>query len=190
MNDQENLGVRHDTSLASLVSRPPSYKLDSQVDLEAFEAELHMAIQALRCVPRWTRQFHGIPLIFWLFVFMFTGGSSVLVPGLPVLALLLWVPLLLYFVVLLYAHAMQCRRERQLGDLYHDLTLIQQHRQARLLHATTLPSSLFFFQYYTDDHAHPVTTLMPPPPCYHVEDAPPPFHSAANQQPINTSSPA
>jgi hypothetical protein len=156
-------------TLASLVSRPPSYKrfdpIESNPTGDDGEDEGHH-LGGLRGLQT---QFYGVYFAFWLVVLAFVGAVSVFVPSLPPVALLLWIPLVVYLGVSIYL----LHKRRQEKAAMEAAAPERERRESRLrelLHAMRLPDSYFFHIDNQKEHRHPVVTLLPPPPTYASEN--------------------
>ncbi|ORZ09451.1 hypothetical protein BCR42DRAFT_423450 [Absidia repens] len=148
------------------VSRPPSYKLDTHIDLDALEIECQNSIQSHQKIPRWRHQFHGVPLVFWLVLFVMVGIVSLFIPQFPPMALVLWLPLIVYFIVVMLVHLIYRRKTHSLQQVECQLAAIQQRRQRALTQVTEYDNDLYFLHAISTQHTHPFTTLLPPPPSY------------------------
>jgi hypothetical protein len=84
---------------------------------------------------------------------------------LPPVALLLWVPLIVYLAVAIYLFHKR-RQERAAIAAAAPERERRESRVRELLHAMRLPDSYFFLIDNQKDHQHPVVTLLPPPPNY------------------------
>lgn len=144
--------------------RPPSYKLDSHqrhlVSLDLLERSPLCYHQSTKS-PIWRHQFHGTPLVFWLMFFVLIGTISLFIPQLPPIALILWLPLLLYFVGILLVHGIYSRKASTL----HQMTTAHQQQQQQQQQSNEY-SDLYFLRSTSQQHSHAFTTLLPPPPSY------------------------
>ncbi|KAH8551541.1 hypothetical protein BGW37DRAFT_520498 [Umbelopsis sp. PMI_123] len=164
-------------TVSSLVSRPPSYKrfdpLDHQTNDESAAHEgSHMG--------GWKgllSQFSGIYFAFWVVILAFVGAVAVIVPELPQIALLMWIPLAAYLTVAGYLYYRR-RKERQAIEAAEPERERRESRLRELLHAMRLPDNYFFVIDNQKEHHHPVVTLLPPPPTYRNNNNP------NQQQPI------
>ncbi|SAM00841.1 hypothetical protein [Absidia glauca] len=147
--------------------RPPSYKPDPHhrhlISLDLLERSPlcyhhHQSTKA----PIWRHQFHGTPLVFWLMFFVLIGTISLFIPQLPPIALILWLPLLLYFIGILLVHGIYSRKACTL----HQMTALQQHQQQQQQQQRNEYSDLYFLRSTSQQHSHAFTTLLPPPPSY------------------------
>ncbi|KAI8081432.1 uncharacterized protein BX664DRAFT_340379 [Halteromyces radiatus] len=148
------------------LSRPPSYKLDTQIDLDALETQLISYLQTQKKVPFWRRQFYGTALVFWLVCFVLVGIISLFIPHAPPLVMLLWLPLVLYFVILLLLHIIYKQSRLKLEYVQYQLAGIRQYRHRAITQVREYPNDLYFLHYISIQHTHPITTLLPPPPTY------------------------
>lgn len=148
------------------LSRPPSYKLDTNIDLDALEREYEKSIRDYKRIPIWRHQFQGVPLVFWLVAFVMIGIISLFVPQMPTVSLVLWLPLAFYFFTFLIVQVIYRRRVQALQQLKGQLAAIQQHRQSVLAQVVECPADHYFLHSPSNHHTHHITTLLPPPPTY------------------------
>ncbi|CAO3595779.1 unnamed protein product [Absidia cylindrospora] len=147
--------------------RPPSYKLDTHVDLDALERDLQQSIQSHQKGSKWQHPFHGTALVFWLVLFVLIGMVSFFLPQQQPSSVALWLPLLVYlFALFLFHVTFRKKRAQSLQDRQAQLAAIHQRRQRVLTQVSEYPADLFFLYATSDHYTHPVTTLLPPPPSY------------------------
>lgn len=182
-------------TLSSLVSRPPSYKRFDPIESNTNDVPPEEVAHHLGGWKGLQTQFSGVYFAFWLVVLAFVGAVAVIVPSLPPIALLLWIPLIAYLAVALYLFHKR-RQERAAIAAAAPERERRESRVRELLHAMRLPDSYFFLIDNQKDHQHPVVTLLPPPPNYandnntntpqpainEIPPSPPTFYPDATQE--------
>lgn len=156
-------------TLTSQLSRPPSYK---RFDPLEHEFPDNVAREGSH-IGGWNglvAQFSGIYFAFWLVTLAFLGAISIIVPGIPRIALLLWIPLVLYLSFSVYFFRQRRTKMREHGDQASFVERGRRESRVReLLRAMRLPESYFFVISNQKEHSHPVVTLLPPPPTYNTD---------------------
>ncbi|CAO3636422.1 unnamed protein product [Cunninghamella echinulata] len=166
MSEREITMVESFSMESGLQSRPPSYKLNTTIDMDAIEAQCRSDILSLNKLPTWYKHFNGAPLVFWLLFFVMLGTVSIFIPSLPNAAFLLWLPLLLYFFGLLVIQYKYRQRLQKINQIKLKLADIRYYRQQVANQSIDLPDHLFFLHYQPNPFSNPYTTLLPPPPSY------------------------
>ncbi|KAG2175196.1 hypothetical protein INT44_007684 [Umbelopsis vinacea] len=181
-------------TMSSLLSRPPSYKRFDPIESD-LPADAENEAHHLGGWKGLQTQFYGVYFAFWLVVLAFVGAVAVIVPGLPAIALLLWIPLVVYIGIAFHLFR-QRRKERAAIEAAAPERERRESRVRELLHAMRLPDSYFFLIDNQKDHRHPVVTLLPPPPNYandnnanvpqppnnEIPPSPPPFYPNTSQE--------
>ncbi|CAO3640072.1 unnamed protein product [Cunninghamella blakesleeana] len=148
------------------LSRPPSYKLHTNLDMDAIETQGRLDILSLNNMPFWYRHFNGAALVFWLLFFVILGTVTIFIPALPSAAYLLWLPLLTYFIGLLGIQFNYRQRLRKINHINYQLSHIRHYRLYVAHQSIELPDHMYFLHYQPNPLDHPYTTLLPPPPSY------------------------
>lgn len=159
----------------SQLSRPPSYKRFDPLDPAMSETEAADRSH----LGGWhglIAQFSGVYFAFWLVILGFLGAVSIIVPGIPQITLLLWIPLVLYLSFACYffrkrrAARPAARRAAACEESYAGRGR-RESRVRELLRAMRLPENYFFVISNPKEHTHPVVTLLPPPPTYNTSNS-------------------
>lgn len=115
-------------------------------------------------------QFKGVFMLVWILSLLILGIVSVALSGLPKGFQALWIPLLVYIILVVIVNVRRRKEEERIEKLEKQFEIERRRMiQQALLEQRkfSLPNDHFFeIQTNVDGHAHPVVTLLPPPPTY------------------------